>query len=336
MLRLFEIEEYICTIKSAYHQNSEKKQTATTAKLVAAVLVSCQKNKINDCGFQMNRAEHVTKKTIIQAKLNATKTSLKIIKKRSDFVTEFYVTTQNYLTTKNETECQHMRIKWILKQISLIETELIERDMIKTGLDALHEMKQRRRSLDNEDDGDDDEGGEDNEIAYDRSIKKSKQTVSTSDSLRDCQIINFGSQSKRRKRGHNIMIGDEPRFKRFKQSGFILKLARSDDDKRAETEKIDGQSSLRTNKSNNDRLQKKIVNRETRFFAISQSLRRSARIAARRKDKTELTSPAVSAQKSLFSRTTRTRSTTALRIQSFSVIFKRSNCVKTAKGRCSL
>ena len=216
----------------------------------------------------------------------------------------------------------------------MIEIELIERDVIETDFDALREMKRRRRNLNNEND-DNDENDEDNEIAYDRNIKKSKQIVDTFDSLRNCQIINFDTQSKKRKRDHDVVIVDASRFKRFKQSDFILKIAKSYDDKRAKAKKIDEQSNLKTNKSNNDLLQKKIVNCEIRFFAIPQSFRRSARIAARRKDKIELTSFAINVQKNLFSKTTRTRSTTTLRIQFFSVIIQKSNRVKTTKIRCS-
>ena len=336
VLRPFETEEYICTIKSAYHQDSEEEQAAAAVKSAAAVLVSCQKDRTNDCGLQMGRAEHVTKRAVAQARLDAAETSLKVIKRRDDLVTEFYVTARNYLTTKNEAGCQHMRVRWILKQVPLVEAELTERGVTETGLDAPRGMKRRRRGLDNEDDGDGGEGGEDNEAAYDRSIKKPRQAASTSGSLRDCQTINSGSQSKRRKRGHDAVAGDEPRSKRSKQSGSTLEVARPDGDKRAETEKIDGQPSLRANKPDNGLLQEKTVGREARFSAIPQPLRRSARIAARRKGKAGLTPPAASAQESLPPRTARTRSTTALRIQSSSVIPKRSNRVKTAKGRCSL
>lgn len=329
VLRPFETEAYVCNIKSTYHHQSEREKAEMKAKSAAAIFASCH---------QVSRAEHVTKKAEAQAKLNATETSLKMIKRRNDLVTEFCVAARNYLTTKNEAECQNMRTRWILKQISLIEAELTERGVIEIGLDAPREMKRRRRGLNNEDGdgGEDGEDGEDNEAAYDRSIKKSRQTADTSDSLRDCQIISSGFQSKRRKRDHDVVAGDAPRFKRFKQSGSILKAARSDGDKRAKAKKIDEQSNLKANKSNNGLLQEKIVDRETRFFAISQPLRRSARIAARRKGKAELTPPAISAQESLFSKTTRTRSTTALRIQSSSIIIKRNNRVKTAKGRCSL
>lgn len=143
-------------------------------------------------------------------------------------------------------------------------------------------MKRRRHGLDNEN-GDGGEGGEDNEAAYDRSIKKSRQIVGTFGSLRDCQTINSGSQSKRRKRGHDAVAGDAPRSKRFKQSDSILEVARPDGDKRAEAEKIDGQPSLRANKPDNGLLQEKTVGRGARFSAIPQPLRRSARIAARRR-----------------------------------------------------
>lgn len=335
VLRPFETEAYVCNIKSAYHHQSERKKAEVEVKSAAAVLASCHKDRTNDCGPQVGRAEHVTRRAEAQTRLNAAKTSLKMIKRRNNLVTKFCVAARDYLMTKNKAGCQNMRARWILEQVSLIEAELTERGVIETGFDALREMKRRRRGLDNED-GDGDEGGEDNKAAYDRSIEKPRQAASTSGSLRDCQIINSSTQSKKRKRGHDAVIVDAPRSKRSKQSGFTLKVARLYDNKRAEAEKIDGQPSLRANKPDNGLLQEKIVGRGARFSAISQSLRRSAQIAARRKGKAGLTPRATSVQESLPSKTARTRSTTALRIQSFSVITKRSNRVKTAKGRRSL
>lgn len=314
VLRPFETEEYICNIKSAYHHQSEREQAAAAVKSAAAVLASCH---------QVGRAEHVTRRAEAQARLDAAETSLKIIKRRNDLVTEFCVAARDYLRTKDEAGCQNMRARWILEQVPLVEAELTERGVTETGLDAPRGMKRRRRGLDNED-CDGGEGGEDNEAAYDRSIKKPRQAAGTSGSLRDCQTISSGSQSKRRKRGHDAVAGDTPRSKRSKQSDSSLEIARPDGDKRAEAEKIDGQPSLRANKPDNGLLQEKTVGRGARFSAIPQPLRRSARIAARRKGKAGLTPPAASPQESL------------PRIQSSSVITKRSNRVKTAKGRCSL
>ena len=297
VLRPFETEEYICDIISSFQRQREREQAqraVESARSAAeAVLISAHKDANNPWGSRFTSQARAQMMLAAKSRLDAAKESLESIKRRNGLVTEFRQATGKYREQKRYAERHRPRLQWILDQVPLIEAELNEPSAAETCSNAARGTKRRLGDV------------QDDEAMRDQSPKKRRRSPKEPGSPPD-RNAGSGPQGERPKHGRDNPIDDGPPSKRLKNGGEhsgshetsdgagaqLVKglreatkagheVGKLHDDEHAEA-KVIQESGLKAGGPSNSRLlRKKSTRNAPQLLAVSQPLRRSARIAAR-------------------------------------------------------
>ncbi|KUI70589.1 hypothetical protein VM1G_06061 [Cytospora mali] len=207
VLRDFETEEYINKIECALRHQSEEDQASKTVKsaksAIAAVIKSHQEVIDDPRDPLLSPAAHIRRMMTVKSSLDAAKASLKLIKKRNNLVTDFKRATRNYQIAKDDAACYSMRVRWIMDQVPLIETELNESSVTKARPDAVRGMKRSRCD-------------EDNKATHQQCSKKQRREAGDPGLPSGLQATS-NSITGRRKRSRGFNAYDGPVVKRVKK-----------------------------------------------------------------------------------------------------------------------
>ncbi|KAI0815427.1 hypothetical protein GGR55DRAFT_675044 [Xylaria sp. FL0064] len=289
VLRLFETEEYIYDIKSAFQHQKEREHAQNAVKSAEAVLISAQKAKDNPRESRRGKPASSIQSRAAQSRLDAAKESLASIKRQNDLVTEFKVAVRGYLIAKRDATRHSAILQWILEQVPLVEAEINESSVTETSPNPMRGTKRRRE----------DKVDTQNQISHKRRWDTHKPNLPSDRNIRS------GSQGGIHKRSHNNTTNDKLPSKRLKIGGQDLassnnapsgaqiksgrepqgsetsEIKRPDGNKQAITKAKGYPSPKATNPSNDFQLRTKSTQGAPQFSATSPPLRRSARIATR-------------------------------------------------------
>lgn len=135
ILRPFETQEFICNIKSAF-QHADEEERAEKAVESAKLAVTSVHNAIADPSrSSLSQREPRQRLAAAQSRLDEAIKSLESIKRRNDLVDKFFQKTaisqvvngrltKNYQSVKENAERREILLRWMLKQIPLIELEM--------------------------------------------------------------------------------------------------------------------------------------------------------------------------------------------------------------------
>ncbi|KAH6722615.1 hypothetical protein BKA61DRAFT_179236 [Leptodontidium sp. MPI-SDFR-AT-0119] len=111
LLKPFETKEFICNSRPAHRYEAEEVRAKKAVESANSAAIS---------------AQNETKQRLAAARSQLA-TAIKLlesIKRRNDLVREFYKKRQSYQKSKDDTERRSILLRWILRQIPLIELEL--------------------------------------------------------------------------------------------------------------------------------------------------------------------------------------------------------------------
>ncbi len=250
VLRPHETHEFILDVESSFQHTSERTQAEQAVKLARSAVPSAQQ-AIPDPRCPPLSARR--RLTAAQSKLDAAIQSFESIKRRNDLVTEFCRTTQNYRDAKRNAERHIILLQWIREQVPLIELELDRSMVAKSSLDV------RRGSSRGAKRGQADEARKEQGKKRQKRYEEYQPSPSTRKRNRSDISLDDGSPSKRSRYVHDSTGGSQ---------GFGITA----------TTKQDGHDKATLKTSMLLSTQSTDISPSP---AISQQLRRSARIAAR-------------------------------------------------------
>ena len=232
VLRPSDTEEYICDIEAAFqaqHEEDQAEKAVKRAKVDAMkLLISVRK----DLGHPTGASARAEKMEAAIVRLNTAKESLKLVKRRNDCTTQFKIAVRNYLVTKRDAERHNRRVRWILKQVPLVEAELEESRATEVGRGAARGTKRR-------------ECDRDDEAEQDRATKKPRRSSGEDSPSLNCK---GGSDSQKAETG---TLGDETPSNRLRSGG------QGPDSCESQPQAPHGQTKELSRKTHGDRIKKK-------------------------------------------------------------------------------
>jgi hypothetical protein len=270
VLRPFETEE--SNIESVFRRASEEERAEKAVESAKSALIWTQKARNEPRRSNLTRPEWLRRLAAAQSTLDTAKESLKSIKRRNDLITDFIRGTRNYQISKKNADRHNILLRWILEQVPLVEAE--------GSSDAGRGTKRRLRR-------------DQDEVTRDRSPKKQKRNDQISP-LSDGSVTSTAQTKEISKLGRRDDTGDERPSKRFRNDGQdsnsqhkisdgtdATSIGRSQRSGIPAARKQDGdnKAALKTSEVPNNCPPRSIDVPQSP--AISQRLRRRARIAAR-------------------------------------------------------
>lgn len=135
VLRPFETQEFICNPESAFQHTDEREQAEKVVESAELAVKSVQNAIADPSRSILSQEEPRQLLAAAQSRLDEAIKSLELIERRNDLVNEFFAKTaisqlvdgkmtKTYQGEKGHAEHCEILIRWILKQISLIELEI--------------------------------------------------------------------------------------------------------------------------------------------------------------------------------------------------------------------
>ena len=149
ILRLHETREFVRTTASSIQESREENE-ARHAKLAA----EAEANKIYLLTQKDSRRHNIPQPERLRmlhaamTKLEESKARLESIKRRNGLIIDFVQATFDYVTAKKDATGHAALAQWVLEQVPLVEAELIQPKMTKTGPDTMNKKRKRAQDED--------------------------------------------------------------------------------------------------------------------------------------------------------------------------------------------
>lgn len=158
VLRPFETQEFICNINSAFQRKDEEGRARKAVESAKLALTSVQNAIADPSRSSLSQEVPRQRLAAAQSKLDEAIKSFELIKRRNDLVDNFFEKTaisqfvngrrtKTYQGAKEQAERREILLRWMLKQIPLIELEINSANIAKrtsTGVRGRRGPKRNR------------------------------------------------------------------------------------------------------------------------------------------------------------------------------------------------
>lgn len=159
ILRPFETQEFICNPESAFQHTDEREQAKKAVESAELAVKSVQNAIADPSRSSLSQEEPRQLLAAAQSRLDEAIKSLELIERRNDLVNKFFVKTaisqlvdgkmtKTYQGEKSHAEHCEILIRWILKQIPLIELEINGANIAKQFSTGVRGGRGRKRNRD--------------------------------------------------------------------------------------------------------------------------------------------------------------------------------------------